>query len=139
VNNAFIGALSASDRQSSFTWAAGWSLVANVVLNVLLTPTFGYVGASWATVATEAVLFIAGLTLTARHIGMVPVVGLSWRAVIAGLVMGAIVFPMRDFEGFAIAVPIVVGVGVYAVAALLIRAVTRDEIRLALRALAPPQ
>ena len=139
VNNAFIGALSASDRQSSFTWAAGWSLLANVVLNLLLIPTFGYIGASWATVATEAVLFIAGLTLTARHIGMVSVVRLSWRALIAGLVMGAVVFPMRDFEGFAIAAPIVVGVGVYAVAALLIRAVTPDEIRLARRALAPAQ
>ena len=139
VNNAFIGALSASDRQSSFTWAAGWSLVANVVLNLLLIPTYGFLGASWATVATEVVLFIAGLTLTARHIGKVPVVRLSWRALIAGLVMGTIVFPMRDFGGFAIAVPIVVGVGVYAVAALLIRAVTRDEIRLALRALAPTQ
>jgi len=46
---------------------------------------------------------------------------------------------MRDFEGFGIAVPIVVGVGVYAVAALLIRAVTPDEIRLARRALAPAQ
>ena len=30
VNNAFIGALSASDRQLSFTWAAGWSLAANL-------------------------------------------------------------------------------------------------------------
>jgi len=79
------------------------------------------------------------LTLTARHIGLVPVVRLSWRALIAGLVMGIVVFPMRDFEGFGIAVPIVVGVGVYAVAALLIRAVTPDEIRLARRALAPAQ
>src|SRR6202171_2531626 len=53
VNNAFIGALSASDRQSSFTWAAGWSLVANVALNLALIPTFGYRGASTATVMTE--------------------------------------------------------------------------------------
>src|SRR5438067_13031971 len=31
VNNAFIGALNASDRQISFTWAAAWSVVANLV------------------------------------------------------------------------------------------------------------
>ena len=62
VNNAFIGALSASDRQSSFTWAAGWSLVANLAVNLALIPTFGYLGASWATVMTEIVLGIAGWT-----------------------------------------------------------------------------
>ncbi|HLZ93945.1 MAG TPA: flippase, partial [Candidatus Dormibacteraeota bacterium] len=53
VNNAFIGALNASDRQASFTWAAAWSLVANLALNLTLIPLFGYQGASWATVATE--------------------------------------------------------------------------------------
>lgn len=137
VNNAFIGALSASDRQSSFTWAAGWSLVANVVLNLALIPSFGYLGASWATVLTEVVLFITGWTLTARHIGRVPVIRLGWRPVLAGLVMGVVVFPMRDFAGVAIAFPIVVGAGVYAVAALMLKAVTPEEIRLARRALAP--
>lgn len=138
VNNAFIGALSASDRQSSFTWAAGWSLIANVALNLALIPPLGYLGASWATVATEVVLFIAGLTLTARHIGWVPVIRLSWRTLLAGLVMGVVVFPMRDFGGVTIAIPIVVGVGVYAAAVLLLRAVTTDEVRWAQRALAPP-
>lgn len=136
VNNAFIGALSASDHQSSFTWAAVWSLVANVGLNLVLIPTYGYIGASWATVATEIVLFIAGWTLTARHIGRLPVFTLSWRVVLAGLVMGVAVFPLRDLGGVAIAVPILVGVGVYAVAALLLRAISADEIRFARRALA---
>jgi O-antigen/teichoic acid export membrane protein len=136
VNNAFIGALSASDRQSSFTWAAGWSLVANVALNLALIPVFGYLGASWATVATEIVLFIAGWSLTARYIGRVPVLRMSWRPLLAGLVMAVVVFPMRDFGGIAIAIPIVVGVGVYAAAALLLRAVTPEEIRFARRALA---
>jgi O-antigen/teichoic acid export membrane protein len=136
VNNAFIGALSASDRQSSFTWAAGWSLVANVGLNLVLIPSYGYLGASWATVATEIVLFTAGWVLTARYIGRVAVVKLSWRTVLAGLVMGIAVFPVRDLGGVAIVIPILVGVGVYAVAVLLLRAISADEIRFARRALA---
>lgn len=136
VNNAFIGALSASDRQSSFTWAAGWSLVANLGLNLALIPTFGYVGASWATVMTEIVLSVVAWTLTARHIGRVPVVQLSWRVVLAGLIMGAAVFPLRDLGGLGIAIPIVVGVVVYAAAVLLLRALTRDEIDWARHALA---
>ena len=136
VNNAFIGALSASDRQSSFTWAAGWSLLANVIANLALIPTFGYVGASAATVLTEIVLGVAGWVLTARYIGRVPVLKLSWRVVLAGLVMGVAVFPFRDMSGFAIAIPIVVGVAVYGGAVVLLRGLTMDEIGWARRALA---
>jgi O-antigen/teichoic acid export membrane protein len=136
ANNAFIGALSAADRQSSFTWAAGWSLVANLALNLALIPTFGYVGASWATVVTEIVLGVVAWTLTARHIGRVPVVQLSWRVVLAGLIMGVAVFPLRDMSDASIAIPIVAGVVVYAAAVLLLRGLTRDEIGWARRALA---
>jgi O-antigen/teichoic acid export membrane protein len=136
VNNAFIGALSASDHQASFTWAAGWSLVANVAMNLALIPSFGYLGASWATVLTEIVLGGVGWTLTARHIGRVPVLKLGWRVVLAGLIMGAAVYPLSGLSGWRLAIPIGVGVAVYAGAVLLLRGVTRDEIAWARRALA---
>jgi len=136
VNNAFIGALSASDHQASFTWAAGWSLIANLAMNLVLIPSFGYLGASWATVMTEIVLGAVGWTLTARHIGRVPVWRLSWRVVLAGLVMGAAVFPLSGLGGVAMAIPIVVGVAVYGAAVLLLRGLTREEIDWARRALA---
>jgi O-antigen/teichoic acid export membrane protein len=136
VNNAFIGALSASDHQLSFTWAAGWSLVANVALNLILIPFFGYRGASWATVLTEVVLGVAGWILTARHIGRIPVLQISWRPMVAGLVMGAALFPLRNLDGVQILIPILVGAAVYTGGALLLRAVTADEISFARRALA---
>jgi O-antigen/teichoic acid export membrane protein len=136
VNNAFIGALNASDRQVSFTWAAGWSLVANLVLNLTLIPIFGYVGASWATVATELTLGLAGWMLTARYVGRVQVFALSWRVLAAGLVMGLAVYPLHSLHGLEVAIPVVAGVVVYGVAVLLLRAVTVDEITWARRALA---
>ena len=77
-----------------------------------------------------------GWTLTARHIGRVSVLSLSWRVVLAGLVMGVAVYPLRDLGGVKIAIPIAVGVVVYAVAVLLLRALTRDEINWARRAIA---
>jgi O-antigen/teichoic acid export membrane protein len=135
VNNAFIGALNASDRQASFTWAAAWSLVANLALNLTLIPLFGYQGASWATVATELVLGIAGWILVRRHVGRVPVVALSWRVLAAGLVMGLAIYPLSGLNGIAVLIPIAAGAVVYAAAAVLLRAVTRDEIAWARRAL----
>jgi O-antigen/teichoic acid export membrane protein len=136
VNNAFIGALNASDRQLSFTWAAAWSLFANLVLNLALIPTFGYQGASWATVATEVVLGVASWILTARYVGRVPVVSLSWRVVLAGLVMAAAIFPMREVHGVEVAIPILSGAVVYTVAVLLLRALDGDEIAWARRVFA---
>jgi O-antigen/teichoic acid export membrane protein len=136
VNNAFIGALNASDRQLSFTWAAGWSLVANVALNLTLIPLFGYIGASWATVATELTLGLAGWILTARYVGRLPVFTLSWRVVAAGLVMGIAIYPLHSLNGLGVAIPIVAGAVVYGVAVLLLRGVTLDEIAWARRALA---
>ena len=136
VNNAFIGALNASDRQLSFTWAAGWSLVANLVLNLSLIPLFGYVGSSWATVMTELTLAIAGWILTARYVGRVDVPALSWRILLAGLVMAVAVSPLSGLGGVRILIPIAVGIVVYAAAVLLLRALTEDEIRWARRALA---
>ncbi|MFI5283184.1 MAG: flippase [Candidatus Dormibacterales bacterium] len=136
VNNAYIGALSASDHQASFTWAAGWSLVANVALNLALIPSQGAIGASWATVVTELVLGAVAWVLVRRHVGPVNVVQQSWRVVLAGLVMGAAVYPLRDYGGVHIAIPIAVGVIVYGGAILLLRAVSKDEISWARKALA---
>jgi O-antigen/teichoic acid export membrane protein len=136
INNAFIGALNASDHQSSFSWAAAWSVFGNVVLNLSLIPPFSFIGASWATVGTEVVLAVVGWILTARHVGHVPVVQLSWRIILAGLVMGVAIYPMREFGGLAIAIPIVAGAAVYGVAVLLLRALNGEEIAWARRALA---
>jgi O-antigen/teichoic acid export membrane protein len=136
VNNAFIGALNASDRQSSFTWAAGWSVLANLVLNVILIPLYGYQGASWATVMTELVLAIVGWILTARYVGRVPVVQLSWRVLLAGLIMGVAIYPLSSLDGFKVSIPIVAGAAVYAAFVLLLRALTGQEIAWARRALA---
>jgi O-antigen/teichoic acid export membrane protein len=136
VNNAFIGALNASDRQASFTWAAGWSVVANIVLNLALIPAFSYIGASWATVGTELSLAIAGWILTTRHVGRVEVLAQSWRVVLAGLIMGVVIYPLSGIHGYAVLIPVVVGAAVYAVAVLVLRAVTGSEIAWARRALA---
>ncbi len=136
VNNAFIGALNASDRQSSFTWAAAWSLVVNVVLNLTLIPIFGYMGASWATVLTELTLGVVAWVLTARHVGRVAVLSQSWRVVLAGLIMGLAIYPLHDVHGFYVVIPVIAGAAVYAAAVLLLRGLTGDEIRWARRALA---
>jgi O-antigen/teichoic acid export membrane protein len=127
VNNAFIGALAALDRQAAYARAAGLSLVVNLVLNLILIPPFGYIAASWTTVATEVVLVSAGWWLTKRYLGELHLLGASWRPILAGVVMGAALYPFRAVGGDAVLLVVLLGVAVYAAAVVLLRAMTRDE------------
>jgi O-antigen/teichoic acid export membrane protein len=127
VNNAFIGALNSADRQVSFTWAAFWSMVINLALNGVLIPLFGYMGAATATVLTEIALAAICWVLTARHLGPLPVFRLSWRIVVAGLVMGAALFPLRDVTGWPTIFVIAGAAAVYGAAVLALRTFDAEE------------
>jgi O-antigen/teichoic acid export membrane protein len=135
VSNAFIAALSAIDRQLSFTWAALASMFVNVALNLALIPAFGYLGASWATVLTEVGLAAFGWILTARYLGRVPVPRVGWRILLAGVAMAAILYPLRGVHGPLTLLVIGVGVLVYALALLLLGALDADERAMIRRAL----
>ena len=128
VNNAFIGALTALDRQATYAKAAGVSLVVNLVLNVIFIPQFGYIAAAWTTVVTEMVLVGTGWWLTVRHLGRLHLPSASWRPILAGVVMGAALYPFRSMQGDGVLLVILFGMAVYAAAIVLLRAMTREEI-----------
>ncbi|MGH7867701.1 MAG: polysaccharide biosynthesis C-terminal domain-containing protein, partial [Candidatus Dormibacteraceae bacterium] len=127
LNNAFIVALNAIDRQSSFTWAAFWSMLINVALNLMLIPLFGYIGASWATVLTEVALAILGWVLTARHLTRLPLWHLTWKTLLAGLIMGAALIPFRDVSGPLLMLVIAGGAVIYALGLLALKALDDEE------------
>jgi hypothetical protein len=87
-------------------------------------------------VLTELTLGAAGWILTARYVGRVPVLALSWRIVVAGLIMGAAIYPLSGLGGVKVAVPIVGGAIVYGAAVLVLRGLDGEEIAWARRALA---
>jgi O-antigen/teichoic acid export membrane protein len=129
IASAFIGALNAIDRQLTFTWAALVSMVVNIALNLALIPAYGYLGASWATILTEVALCAMGWYLAARHMVAVPVIRLSWRILLASLVMAAALYPLRDVHGPMILVAVAGGALVYALALLLLRGADPEEMR----------
>jgi len=135
ASNAFIAALSAIDRQVMFTWAATASMVVNVALNVLLIPFFGYIGASWATVVTEVVLLTSAYLLVGRELYRAPLHRLAWKPILAGLVMGAVLWPLRDTSGWLVLPVIVLGGAIYGGAALALRVLDPPELALARAAL----
>ena len=136
VDNTFVTALNAMDRQGLYASIALLGLVANVGMNVVVIPRYGYLGASWTTVITEVVLCVAGWVALRRLGVTLRVPALSWRILLAGAGMGLALLPLRGFDGFGALLPIAVGAAVYAVLLVAVRAADAEE-RALLRRLLP--
>ena len=129
ANSAFTAMLYAVDRQDLFAWATGIAVVVNVGLNLALIPSYGYLAASAVTVVTEAAFSVAGWLFVART-ERLAWLRVTWRTLLAGLVMGAVLYPLSRR---AIYVSAPVGLVVYGTALWLLRAVRREELDLVLR------
>lgn len=129
ANSAFTAMLYAVDRQDLFAWATGVAVVVNVGLNLAFIPRYGYLAASAITVVTEAAFSVAGWFLVART-ERLAWLQVSWRTLLAGLLMGAVLYPLSRR---AIYVSAPLGLAAYVAALWMLRAVRRDELDLVLR------
>lgn len=130
ANSAFYAMLNATNRQGMNAWATAIAAAINIVLNLMLIPLYGYLGASTVTVVTEAALCTFGwwFVQARRPELRLPVVQLTWRIAVAGLIMGAVLFPLRSVSIF-LSVP--AGFVVYFVMVFVLRAIDREEYELA--------
>jgi O-antigen/teichoic acid export membrane protein len=130
ANSAFYAMLNAINRQHMNAWATGLAAAINIVLNLIFIPFYGYLAASTTTVLTEASLCIFGWWFVRRNHPelRLPVIGLSWRILLAGVVMGLVLYPLRRYSIF-ISLP--VGGVAYLAAIYFLRAIEPEEWRLA--------
>jgi O-antigen/teichoic acid export membrane protein len=126
ANSAFYAMLNATNRQGLNAWATGLAAGVNIVLNLILIPFYGYLAASATTVITEAALCVFGWWFVQRLRPdlRLPWLRLSWRVLLAGAIMGAVLYALARRSIF-ISVP--AGSLVYLVAIFLLRAVEREE------------
>ena len=116
------------DQTSMLTWITAPATAINVVLNFLLIPAWGIVGAAASTVVAEMLILISD-TLVIRAGGVRFRLGVIWRSALAAAVMGAALFGLRSAHNFALSVA--VGAVVYIAALVLLRGVP-EEVRLGL-------
>jgi O-antigen/teichoic acid export membrane protein len=134
ANSAFYAMLNATNRQGFNAWATGLATAVAVALNLVAIVLFGYLGASVATVLTEAALCAFGwwFVQLRRPELRLPVLRLTWRILAAGAIMGALLYPVR---GYSIFLTAPAGFLVYAVAIYFWRVIEPEEWRLATAAL----
>jgi O-antigen/teichoic acid export membrane protein len=124
VNNAFIYTLTAINRQLDFTRLALFTLAVNVILNLVLIPPYGYLGAAVASTITEVALFAGGWWLLRRHLASLSIVGSIAPVLASAAAMGIVVYLIRAWP---LAVVIVLGAAVYLAGLLVTRALNPEE------------
>lgn len=127
VDNTFAATFNAIDRQTTFAGIALFGLALNVVLNLVLAPPFGYLGAAWAVVLTEVALVSVGLVVLRRHLGSIRIVPTCWRVAAAGGIMGLAVVAMHPLGRLHVVGAICVAAVVYGLALWGLKALDAEE------------
>jgi O-antigen/teichoic acid export membrane protein len=111
------------NRQQQAGWMTGASMVVNIVLNLLLIPRYGIIGAAAARTTATAVLFFQLYAYSQRYLDVENILPLIVRPILAALIMAAAVWPIRHLPLFW---PIIAGIIVYGAAAFFLKAIPED-------------
>jgi len=124
ANGIFVQLLLATDRQKRLARTAAVAAVGNIAVNVALIPAFGALGAAIATVVTELIVICLNFSFLPRELTRRLRFGTPGKYVLAALVMsGALAF----LNGWTLLVLVPLGVLVYFVAIVVLKAVPPDD------------
>ncbi len=80
-------------------WVSGAAAIVNVVLNLVLIPSYGVLGSAWATVASFVLGLGLSIGLRAPSLTM-PIPWGEWRNIaLATVAMAAAIWPLREWHG----------------------------------------
>jgi O-antigen/teichoic acid export membrane protein len=133
INMIVASALASLDRQRQWALVGVGAAVLNPALNLVFIPLTqsefgnGGIGAGAVTTVTEVYLVIAGFILLPKGVlDRATYLGI-WRCLAAGLAMAAVLWVASPLSIFVL-VPL--GAAVYGLIALLLGAISRDDVRL---------
>ncbi|HDY88502.1 MAG TPA: hypothetical protein ENH82_10395 [bacterium] len=125
VNYILMNILVAVDRQKINAIVAGTCVLVNITLNLCLIPHYGYLGAGFATVVTEIVLFAMCLYFVSKYVCKFNVIALFIRPLISVIIMGA--FIVVILTKLNLAFIIIVSALIYFSCLLLFKFFTNDD------------
>jgi O-antigen/teichoic acid export membrane protein len=121
--------LNACDRQAHNTAAMFATMASNLALNVVLIPRYGAMGAAYAALAGNIILWATSAVLAGRLAvyDRRALLKTAFAIVFAGSFMTVTIYLMRPFAHFVLLIP--VGAAVYAAALIGMGGVTTGELR----------
>lgn len=127
LGNLFGHSIIALNKQKSAAWIYFGGMVFNIVTNLIFIPKYSYLGAAATTVFTELLVTILMIWLIYKTIHYFPSFNMFLKAFLAGLIMAGFLYL---FQGWNLFILIVLGIAIYFVVLVLIKGVTREEIKL---------
>jgi O-antigen/teichoic acid export membrane protein len=128
--------LNAADRQVTKTTIMGFAMVINVVLNALLIPSIGILGAAWAALISFSFMFLAGLYFVPqvnKHFSLINLIMQLIPVMASGAIMTLATLGLKPIIGWILTVP--VAVAIYVAGLFLFRSVTKQDVLLVKRLL----
>jgi O-antigen/teichoic acid export membrane protein len=117
--------LNAANHQTRATVAVAACLAVNVVLDLILIPRLGYMGAAIATLAAETVLLVLGGYFVARYVCPLPAARVTARPLGA---IGAAIVVAYALSGQPALIVLAASVSAYVLILLLCRTFEEDEL-----------
>ena len=125
--------LNAANRQATKTAIMGVTMVINILLNVILIPTIGVIGAAIAALVSFTFMFVVGLYFVPKIIPQYRfrrLAGIAAPIVISGLVMAFAAFSLNQIMDYYFVIPI--GGAVYFIMLFLTKSVPKQHIQSAI-------
>lgn len=135
LNYVLINTLIALNQEKMITWGSGLAILFNVGLNLFVLPRYGYLGASWTTVATEMLLSISFLGFLQRFFVRLPLLKTTLKLGLSGVLM---TLPLWGLSSWS---PIAAWIGAllaYGSGLVLFRLITWEDWRFLKRILTQP-
>ena len=126
INFLFGTILSSIDLQGKRMLGQGVTALFNVVLNLLLIPKIGYVGAAWATFATEIFLFIVYYWYVSKNWYFYNFGNMLVKPIIAV----AIMFLFIKYAGLGLSATILLSILVYFAVLLILKTLDKDDYKI---------
>lgn len=126
LNTVFSHAVVAINAQRRMIPVYATAAVISLAAYILLIPAYGMWAAAWITVASEIFVGTGSYLLTRRASPFTWRLRPTFAAVAASAIMGAAVWPLREFW---LPLPIAAGAAVYGVVVILLGGVSQDVIR----------
>ena len=102
----------------------------NLLLDLLLVPKYGYLGASVGTLAAYLCFFCTALYFTSKNVCNIPIISIAYKTIVCGIIMilGCITFKSGNLLGLALG--IISGIFCYILTMIALKTFTREEVNL---------
>jgi len=123
--NFFNNILIAASQQKKLMYALSICAIFNITLNFLLIPRFSYTGAAATSVATEMLVVILTMLLTAKYVKYVPKTKHVLKILVSGAGMAIFLFLFKEHNFFLL---VIGGAIIYSLLLWLTKTITPQEL-----------